>query len=72
MKKDQIIFKNNHETLIECPECQAKLLIKTNNLTGHQFLGCPNYPDCRHTQRIPQEWKLRAQGQPELFSEGGL
>jgi len=62
-----IKFQENAEAEIVCPFCGSKLIVKTNSLTGHQFLGCPNYPQCKHTKEIPEAWILKAQGQPELF-----
>ena len=60
-------FENNKSTDIPCPECGGLLIVKTNRITEHQFLGCPNYPECNHTMPIPEAWKMRAQGQKELF-----
>jgi len=62
-------FVDNSETNITCPTCEpvVKLKVKTNSANGHQFLSCPNYPACTHTQPIPEEWIMRANKQPELF-----
>jgi len=64
-------FEENTESDILCPECSPprKLRVKTNRSNGGQFLGCPNFPECRYTREIPEAWKLRAAGQAELFSE---
>lgn len=64
-------FKENHESSIVCPECapRRKLIVKTNKKNGNQFLGCPNYPICDFTRDIPDEWIMRATGQPGLFDE---
>jgi len=64
-----IKFEDNKESEVLCPRCSppVKLIVKTNSKTGHQFLGCPNYPDCTHGQNIPEEWYMRASGQPTLF-----
>jgi len=45
----------------------VNLLVKMNRHTGAKFLGCPNWPECSHTQPVPQTWIMRALGQPELF-----
>jgi ssDNA-binding Zn-finger/Zn-ribbon topoisomerase 1 len=65
----QITFPERQQSEATCPKCGPlhKLEVHTNHQTGQQFLGCPNYPDCHHTQAIPQEWYMRAMGQPELF-----
>lgn len=57
------------EVEISCPECRhdTQLIVRTNRHTGNQFLGCPNYPDCRHTRGIPESIRLRLAGQPQLF-----
>jgi ssDNA-binding Zn-finger/Zn-ribbon topoisomerase 1 len=62
-------FVENTESDIPCPYCvpPRSLIVKTNHLTDHQFLGCPNYPECTFTRSIPEEWKMRAAGQKGLF-----
>jgi len=69
-------FANNAKVGIDCPECRemgrgvAQLIVKTNRMSGdgaHQFLGCPNWPECRYTRGIPESLVMRANGQPELF-----
>lgn len=55
------------EVSIYCEQCHCKLIVRTNKKTGHQFLGCPNWPECTETREIPDEIKLRAMGQKELF-----
>ena len=56
-------------TEITCPDCgpSAKLVVRENRANGTDFLGCPNYPTCRYTQPIPEEWKMRLAGQAGLF-----
>lgn len=65
---------NGTEVTITCPECEqkmpprmVKLIIRTNSFTEEQFLGCPNYPNCRHTQPLPESIRMRLMGQKELF-----
>jgi ssDNA-binding Zn-finger/Zn-ribbon topoisomerase 1 len=61
-------YEDGKEAMITCPECGSpKLVVRTNTANGGQFLGCPNWPNCKHTQSIPESWKMRATGQPELF-----
>jgi ssDNA-binding Zn-finger/Zn-ribbon topoisomerase 1 len=52
-----------------CPSCgpAVSLIVRTNHETGSQFLGCPNYPDCRHTEPIPESVRMTLHGQPTLF-----
>ena len=35
-----------------CPTCQSLLVRRTAKRTKKQFLGCSNYPECKHTQNI--------------------
>lgn len=56
------------------PECGAwpfpqvvKLIVRTNSFSEEQFLGCPNYPDCRHTQSLSEAMRMRLAGHPILF-----
>jgi ssDNA-binding Zn-finger/Zn-ribbon topoisomerase 1 len=62
---------DNQEVEIYCPNCKwpVKLIVKTNRITRNQFLGCPNWPDCNHTQSIPESIVMRLNGQPTLFGD---
>jgi len=62
-------FLDGEQSANSCPDCGVahKLIVRTNRTTGHQFLGCPNWPDCEYTCGIPEAWKMRAMGQVELF-----
>lgn len=57
------------EMEIYCPECGSgtKLVVRTNRKQDHQFLGCPNWPECNHTQSIPESVRMRLAGQQSLF-----
>tara|TARA_B100001013_G_scaffold289958_1_gene189783 strand:+ start:36 stop:551 length:516 start_codon:yes stop_codon:yes gene_type:complete len=35
-----------------CPTCKSLLVKRTAKRTKKQFLGCSNYPECKHTQNI--------------------
>lgn len=51
----------------KCPRCETgQLVIKTNHITRTQFLGCTEYPYCQHTEPLPPDILLRAQGAPTL------
>lgn len=52
-----------------CPNCGVahRLTIRTNRATQEQFLGCPNWPECKHTEPLPEDVRLRAAGQQGLF-----
>ena len=50
-----------------CPQCAPdRLVVKRNRATGEEFLGCPNYPACNHTEPLPLDMQLRRQGAAEL------
>ena len=57
-------FLDNSEVNQVCPNCEPprKLIVKTNRHTGHQFLGCQNYPDCDYTIEIPESMRMLAAG----------
>ncbi len=54
---------------IACPKCgpATQLVIRENNYTHSQFLACPNYPTCQHTQEIPESLNMQVSGQKTLF-----
>jgi predicted RNA-binding Zn-ribbon protein involved in translation (DUF1610 family) len=60
---------DKQEVEISCPKCGAatKLQVRTNRNNGNQFLGCPNWPGCNHTQSIPEYFYIKASGQKTLF-----
>lgn len=36
-----------------CPRCDKSLVLRRNRKTGEAFLGCPEFPACRHTVPLP-------------------
>lgn len=52
-----------------CPECGRALVIRTNRLTGIEFLGCIFWPECKHTEPIPESLRMRLAGAPSLFDD---
>lgn len=54
-----------------CPNCgpSTQLVIRTNKVNGLNFLACPNFPTCKHTENVPEDMKMRLSGQPSLFEE---
>ena len=65
----EIKFVEGAETELTCPDCigAPRLIVRTNRDTGHQFLACRNFPQCRFTCDIPESMVMRALGQPTLF-----
>lgn len=50
-----------------CPRCTTgQMQTRINHDSGEQFLGCSNYPYCKHTEPLPLDVQLRAQGAPTL------
>lgn len=52
-----------------CKRCGALMQIKTNRETGEDFLGCERWPECTHTEKLPEAITLRRQGQKGLFDD---
>jgi ssDNA-binding Zn-finger/Zn-ribbon topoisomerase 1 len=50
-----------------CPECGRELKIRENRENGNQFLGCSGWPQCKHTEAIPETLKMQLAGAPTLF-----
>jgi ssDNA-binding Zn-finger/Zn-ribbon topoisomerase 1 len=56
-------MRDNDITIFDCPKCSTgKLIKRTNTRTGTKFLGCTNFPDCKHTQRPEPEENERFPG----------
>lgn len=49
-----------------CPTCGRELQIRTNRHNDTQFIGCTGWPDCTHTEGIPETLRMRLMGAPEL------
>lgn len=54
--------KVGHRTKQACPECGAVMVIRQNKIDHSFFLGCHNYPDCKHTMEIPENMRLELLG----------
>jgi ssDNA-binding Zn-finger/Zn-ribbon topoisomerase 1 len=54
---------------VSCPNCgvATKMVVRTNDTTGKQFLGCPNYPQCKAALPLPTDLVLKEAGQMPLF-----
>lgn len=65
-------LKDRSEVNRYCPDCRdegrgaVKLVVRTNSENGTQFLGCPNFPMCRHSEPIPEDVKMEAAGATRL------
>ncbi len=49
-----------------CPDCGRALVVRRNCHNDSEFLGCTGYPECRHTEPLPELYRLRASGAPTL------
>ena len=50
-----------------CPKCAPdRLVVRRNKQTGHDFLGCSNWPQCDYTEPLPLDMQLRRQGAAQL------
>jgi ssDNA-binding Zn-finger/Zn-ribbon topoisomerase 1 len=36
--------------------------VRRNRLNDSEFMGCTGFPECRHTEGIPEHLRLRALG----------
>lgn len=52
-----------------CPDCGSGLIIRENRENGSQFIGCMGWPNCTHTEAIPETLRMRLMGAPTLFDE---
>lgn len=51
----------------DCPKCgQGKLVVRTRRRDEEQFLGCSRWPDCDHTENIPQTVIMELEGHQKL------
>lgn len=50
----------------QCPDCGSHLVIRANRKNGDQFLGCVRWPECIHTEQIPEYLILEAVGAKKL------
>lgn len=62
-------FPDGKRVAKSCPKCGPahRLLIRTNSENGSQFLGCGNFPQCRHTEPIPESMKMELRGYKRLL-----
>lgn len=55
-----------------CPACleagipDIPLRELANKTSGHHFLGCSRFPECSHTEEIPETIRMRRAGAPVL------
>lgn len=42
------------------------LIKRTNRNTGSEFLGCARYPECSHTEEIPEWYRMADAGHKML------
>lgn len=52
-----------------CPDCGRELKIRTNRENGSEFIGCTGWPECKHTEPIPESLRMRLAGAPTLFDD---
>jgi ssDNA-binding Zn-finger/Zn-ribbon topoisomerase 1 len=59
-------LKDGTATERTCPRCGSRLVVRTQKATGHQFLGCPKWPECSHAEPIPEAVIMKAAGAQTL------
>lgn len=40
-----------------CPDCGAKMVLRTNRRTKERFWGCSDFPDCRGSRDVGPDGK---------------
>ncbi len=61
--RDELRRSLNAATDIDCPKCGSKLIEKWG--ANGKFLACPRYPECRHSQPLPEETVTLEEDCPE-------
>lgn len=59
-------MESDNETIYKCPDCRAPMVIRYNQSEGKDFLGCKNFPACKHTE--PYEVEDELNGVPDAAS----
>lgn len=49
-----------------CSECGAQMRIRLNKESNTLFIGCARWPDCKHTEEIPETVRMEILGQKRL------
>ena len=44
--------QTNEKAIKKCPDCGGLLFARTNKNNNDKFLGCQNYPQCKHTEGL--------------------
>jgi len=65
--KSLIMKEAPQETDIVCPKCGHKMVIREGKFG--KFLGCSNYPSCKHIMQMPEEPKKPVGRCPECGKE---
>lgn len=61
-------LKHGKQLAVTCTECgEGKMTVRLNSKTDEWFLGCSRYPECKHTQNLPEHLRMQAMGQKGLF-----
>ena len=55
------------KTAKSCPDCGAVLIVRKNRENESFFLGCGDYPNCRHTENIDEAMYLDILGYKKMF-----
>lgn len=51
----------------KCPDCTSEFLVIRQGKSGHEFLGCQNYPLCRHTEPCPDSIGIHEYKEPSDY-----
>ena len=55
-------------TAKKCPKdgCGGTLIVRQNRTTKQHFLGCERWPECDHTEPLPEDVKMVGMGAQKL------
>jgi ssDNA-binding Zn-finger/Zn-ribbon topoisomerase 1 len=59
----------NKRLSLKCPDCETgEQIIRQNSGSGHYFIACTAWPECKWTAELPESLRMRLEGQPGLFN----
>lgn len=65
-KRDPLHYFIGKRLAYSCIDCGAQMVIRLNREQNTLFLGCNRYPDCKHTEEIPESVRMEILGQQKF------
>lgn len=66
LEVERAVAKGQARVTIPCPECGHDLIVRLNGADGSRFLGCSEFPKCRHSQALPEYMRMMEAGADQL------